>query len=461
MGALWSTPRKEYTEVSSGDTNKRQKVSSLSLGNSRLIPNLPDEISIQIFARIPRVHYFSMRLVSQNWKKLLSSNELFHLRKELGLTEEWLYLLAKLESTKLVWFAIDPLSRSWQRLPPLPYVDYEEENKRVFSGLRLFNMVGGSYIFPEFVRGLFGQKHVPDQLPFSGCSVGIVNGCLYVLGGFCQSSAMSCVWRYDPIMNTWNEVAPMTVGRAYCKTGVLNNKLFVIGGVTGGQGGLLPLQSGEVFDPCTNTWSELPTMPFSKAQSVPAPFMVEMLRPIATGMSTYKGKLCVPQSLYSWPFLVDVGGEIYDPDTNTWQEMPVGMGEGWPTKQAGTKLSIVVDGELYALDPNSSLNSGKMKVYDEAEDAWKVVIEKVPISNFSDSESPYLLANIDGMIHVITQDTNCNIVISRAEVCGDVGSLPSCPVRSLDSKSDTVVWKVIGSSDFGPAELVSCQVLDI
>lgn len=459
MGALWSTPTKEYTEVSSSDTNKRRKVSSLlSLGNSRLIPNLPDEISIQIFARIPRIHYFGMRLISQNWKKLLTSDELFQLRKELGTTEEWLYLLTKHESTKLVWYAIDPLSKNWQKLPPIPnFNNNEEETKRGFGGFHLFNMFGGSYIFPEFIKGLFGRKYIQDELPFSGCSVGTMNGCLYVLGGFSKSCAMSCVYRFDPVISSWDEVAPMTTARAYCKTSVLNNKLYVIGGVTGGQGGLLPLQSGEFYNPCTNTWSELPKMPFSKAQSIPAPFMVDMLKPIATGMSTYRGKLCVPQSLYSWPFLVDVGGEIYDPERETWGEMPIGMGEGWPTRQAGTKLSVVVDGELYALDPNSSLNSGKMKVYDEKEDVWKVAIEKVPMCDFSDSESPYLLANMYEMIHVITKDANRNVVISRADVCGNGSNVRS----SFGSEMDTVVWKVIATSDFGPVELVSCQVLDI
>ena len=65
-----------------------------------------------------------------------------------------------------------------------------------------------------------------------------------------------------------------------------------------------------------------------------------MLKPIATGMTAFRGKLCVPQSLYSWPFFVDVGGEAYDPATDSWLEMPNGMGDGWPARQAGTKLRV-------------------------------------------------------------------------------------------------------------------------
>ncbi|BBG95709.1 hypothetical protein Prudu_004329 [Prunus dulcis] len=102
-------------------------------------------------------------------------------------------------------------------------------------------------------------------------------------------------------------------------------------------------------------------------------------------------------------------------------DMPIGMGEGWPARQAGTKLSVVVDGELYAFDPSSSLDSGKIKVYDQGEDAWKVVIGKVPIHDFAGSESPYLLAGFHGKLHVITKDVNHEITVLRADLCSNLG----------------------------------------
>ncbi|OIW14523.1 hypothetical protein TanjilG_04956 [Lupinus angustifolius] len=181
------------------------------------------------------------------------------------------------------------------------------------------------------------------------------------------------------------------------------------------------------------------------------------------------GRLCVPQSLYAWPFFVDVGGEIYDPETNAWIEMPSGMGEGWPARQAGTKLSVVVDGELYGLDPSSSTESGKIKVYDQGEDAWKVVIGKVPICYASDSESPYLLAGFHGKLHVIAKDVNHDIVVLRADLRNNLDSSASTTALSENSSHEipesTVesdgVWKVVAGCDFGQAELVSCQVIDI
>lgn len=477
MGAILSLagPKcriSDCNELSRGESCKKQKVSSCFYDESPvLIPSLPDELSIQIVARIPRIHYLNLRLVSKKWKETIMSSELFELRKELEVTEEWLYLLTKVGEDKLMWHALDPLSRRWMRLPSMPHAVYEGTDKG-FSGLRMLNMVRPSFRISEFVRGWLGQRDVFSRMPYCGCAIGALDRCLYVLGGFCRGSTVKCVWRFDPILNTWSEVTSMLEGRAYCKTGILNNKLYVVGGVSRSRGGLTPLQSAEVFDPRTGSWSEVPNMPFSKAQTFPNAFLADMLKPIATGMTSYMGRLFVPQSLYSWPFFIDIGGEIFDPETNSWEEMPSGMGEGWPARQAGTKLSVVVDGELYAFDPSSSLDSGKIKVYDQKEDAWKVIIGKVPIYDFADSESPYLLAGFHGKLHLITKDANHDIAVIRADPSHNVD--PSSPSSSTPpelgnspeelpnskAESESVIWKAIASRDFGSSELVCCQVLN-
>ncbi|CAI9103987.1 OLC1v1002589C1 [Oldenlandia corymbosa var. corymbosa] len=439
--------------------------------NPRLIPSLPDEISLQILARIPRMCYLNVKSVSRSWKAAVLSSELYKLRKELGTTEEYLYILTKVDGDKLLWNAFDPVSRKWQRLPPMPRVGVEDGSRRGFPGLKVWNMVGSSIRIADAIRGWLGRKDALDHIPYCGCAIGAVDGSLYVLGGFCRSTVMKSVWRYDPIANAWNEVTPMSVARAYCKTGVLNGKLYVVGGVTRGRGGLSPLQSAEVFDPRTGLWSEVPSMPFSKAQVLPTAFLADLLKPIATGMTSYRGKLYVAQSLYCWPFFVDVGGEVYDPDTNSWVEMPMGMGEGWPARQAGTKLSVVVDGELYALEPSSSLDSARIKFYDHRDDSWKVVEGDIPIRDLADAEAPYLLAGLLGKLHVITKDENQDILVMQADWQNQLATSESETYLSLDESpkeasgsapaSEPNLWNVIANRHAGSAELVSCQILGI
>ncbi|KAL1133072.1 hypothetical protein V6Z11_A12G015900 [Gossypium hirsutum] len=411
----------EPLEVSQNETCKRQKLSTcLCDENPRLIPCLPDEVSYQILARVPRINYLNARLVSRSWKASIMSSELFNIRKELGTTEEWLYILTKKEGDKPLWYALDPLSRRWLRLPPMPNVTSEDESRKGLNGLRMWNVVGSSIKIADVIRGWLVRKDALDS-PLCGCAIGAVNGCLYVLGGFSRASALRCVWQYNPVLNSWSE-------------------LYVVGGVTRGPGGLTPLQSAEVFDS-------------------------------HTGLTSYRGRLFVPQSLYCWPFFVDVGGEVYDPEVNSWVEMPVGMGEGWPARQAGMKLSVTVDGELYALDPSSSLESARVKVYDYQDDAWKFVVGEVPIPNFTDSESPYVLAGLLGKLHVITKDANNNILVLQTDVrnhCTSLSPASSDNSSCMHSESaesatglDTDIWRVVATRTARCFELVSCQTLSI
>ncbi|KAI9103676.1 hypothetical protein K1719_023299 [Acacia pycnantha] len=249
---------------------------------------------------------------------------------------------------------------------------------------------------------------------------------------------MKSVCRYDPVKNSWSEASPMSVGRAYCKTGILNDKLYVVGGVTRGPGGLSPLPSAEVYDPHTGVWSELPSMPFAKAQVLPTAFLADLLKPIATGMTSYKGKLFVPQS--------------------------------WPARQAGTKLSVTVNGDLYALDPSNSLDSAKIKLYDLEDDAWKIVAGDIPIHDFTDIECPYLLASLLGKLLVITKDANHNITVLQADLPNDSSSSQSLlppPNDSLGEQADPSdesegeIWRVLATRSGRSTELVSCQSLKV
>lgn len=451
-----STARSVDSDNASGSvSNKRAKITTYDCGSySRIIPTLPDELSFQILARIPRIYHLKMKIVSPNWKAAITSSELAQVRRELGLTEEWLYMLTKLEANKLDCYALDPSCQKWQRLPSMPsFVNEEESGGRTrSSGFRMWNVVGSSSRIADFFKRWFWRRYGLDQMPFCGCSVGVADGCLYVLGGFSKAVALNCVWRYDPFLNLWQEVNPMMSGRAFSKASLLGSKLYVVGGVSRGRNGLLPLRSGEVLDPKTGLWSELPEMPFVKAQVLPTAFLADVLKPIATGMASYKGKLYVPQSLYSWPFFFDIGGEIYDSELNSWTTMPDGLGDGWPARQAGTKLGVVVNDELYTLEPSSSLDSGQIKKYDSEEDVWRTIVPQVPVHDFTDAESPYLLAGLQGKLHVITKDANNNLQIMQVALQNNTEN---------NASEENALWNTVASRNFGAAELISCQVLDV
>jgi hypothetical protein len=458
----------EHGEGPRPDSSKKLRlpsVSSCDLDHPRLIPGLSDEISLQIIARMPRMGYLKAKMVSRSWKAAISGTDLYRLRKELGVDEEWLYILTKVDGESLLWHAFDPVSSQWQRLPLMPGISHGE-CKRGFPGSRLGDLVSVGIRISDVIRGWLGHKDLIGRIPFCGCAVGVVDGCIYVLGGFSRASTMNRVWRYDPFVNSWQEVGSMSTGRAFCKTGLLNNKMYVVSGISKGKNGLTPLQSAEVFGPKTGVWAEVPDMTFSKAQALPTVFLAELLKPIATGMTSYRGKLYVPQNLYSWPFFVDVGGEVFDPETNSWAEMPVGMGEGWPAKQAGTKLSAVLDRELYALETSTSSDRAKIKVYDPQEDTWKVAVSQVPVGDLAESESLYLLAGFLGKLHLIIKDVGNKINILQTDSLKPVDSPAclagmTCQNQDVSLEQERDIWTAIASKNFAAAELVSCQVLSI
>ncbi|GLJ04966.1 hypothetical protein SUGI_0007900 [Cryptomeria japonica] len=61
-----------------------------------LIPGLPNDVALQILARIPREYYCeAIPRVSSSWREAVKSPELFALRKRLRVTESWIYAAVK------------------------------------------------------------------------------------------------------------------------------------------------------------------------------------------------------------------------------------------------------------------------------------------------------------------------------------------------------------------------------
>ncbi|KAJ7296220.1 hypothetical protein O6H91_Y136600 [Diphasiastrum complanatum] len=340
---------------------------------------------------------------------------------------------------QLVWYALDPETGQWKTLPPMPISIQEEEAKAEMGqqqGSDSLMKLYGKWM----IRVIFG-----DRIRLKGCSAAVLDGCLFVVGG-CLRAPLDSVWRYDARTETWSTVCRMDTARAFCKTACLHNKLYAIGGVQlGVQDGVYPIQSAEVYDPTTNQWSPAGMFCFSRKD--PAASTAHMSKPMATSVVSYHHKLCLSHSLYSQ--YVNVGGEVYEPMSNTWSKMPRGMVDGWPAPQLGTKLNTVVNGEMVALDPTNSLDGVRLKLYDNQNDEWKIVCTRIPISfDLVYPDSPCVVAGFKTKLYSVTKEYNGSVSV----LCVDLSSLSDCDVK---------VWKTIASRSFGFVKLVTCQVLDI
>ncbi|KAM0036063.1 putative galactose oxidase/kelch, beta-propeller, kelch-type beta propeller [Helianthus debilis subsp. tardiflorus] len=96
-----------------------------------------------------------------------------------------------------------------------------------------------------------------------------------------------------------------------------------------------------------------------------------------TNMASYDaavldGKLLVTKGWF-WPFYVVPRGQIYDPKTDHWENMPDGLREGW------TGSSAMIYGHLFVVTEHERT---KLKVYDPNNDSWRLTKKKIGFYGF-------------------------------------------------------------------------------
>ena len=117
---------------------------------------------------------------------------------------------------------------------------------------------------------------------------------------------------YDPATNKWESRAPMSVPRNHAFSGVVNGKIYVIGGRTG-HGFILAATNTDVveeYSPVSNTWS-VPKERMPTARSGGASGTDGRRIYVAGGEVTTKELVGAFRAI-----------EAYDPLTNSWSKLP-------------------------------------------------------------------------------------------------------------------------------------------
>ena len=127
--------------------------------------------------------------------------------------------------------------------------------------------------------------------------VGVLDGKVYAVGGSDGSLRLSSVESFDPVANFWSFVAPMSTCRSGVGVGVLGGAMYAAGGYDGRS----CLNTVERFDLDKNLWS--PVSQMSTRRSFP-------------GVAIYNGKLYIFGGNDGTSFLNVV--EAYHPHINRW-----------------------------------------------------------------------------------------------------------------------------------------------
>ncbi|KAL0396121.1 UNVERIFIED_CONTAM: F-box/kelch-repeat protein SKIP6 [Sesamum calycinum] len=108
-----------------------------------LIPNLPDDISLQILARVPRFHHPFLSLVSKSWRYTVNSPEFFHTRSLLRTAQSSLYLSLRIDSS-FHWYAEQNPQNSKRSLIVLPSIPQHPVGSSILAlGPKIY-VIGGS-----------------------------------------------------------------------------------------------------------------------------------------------------------------------------------------------------------------------------------------------------------------------------------------------------------------------------
>src|SRR4029450_8129407 len=189
----------------------------------------------------------------------------------------------------------DPVADSWKSLPPLP-------TKR---GSAVAGEVGGKIYTIGGATTMEGRV-----LDTSSGRLGDSKDPFFTAFGAARVLSVNEV--YAPPTNKWETRQPMSVPRNHAFSGVVNGKIYVIGGRTG-HGFILSATKtdvGEAYDPASNMWS-MPKERMPTARSGGASGTDARRIYVAGGEVTTTELVGAFRAV-----------EAYDPATNSWMAMP-------------------------------------------------------------------------------------------------------------------------------------------
>jgi N-acetylneuraminic acid mutarotase len=103
--------------------------------------------------------------------------------------------------------------------------------------------------------------------PRSSSGIAVYQNKIYVIGGsngFDPATGLPTLCSlnevYDPLTDTWETKKPMPTNRSQLSANVVNSKIYLIGGRTGGQYSTVDLN--EVYDPETDSWTTKAPVPY-------------------------------------------------------------------------------------------------------------------------------------------------------------------------------------------------------
>ncbi len=185
-----------------------------------------------------------------------------------------------------------------------------------------------------------------------------LDGAIYAIGGLTigDPNVVKTVEAYNPRTNTWSIKAQMPTARTglAAATG-LDGRIYAIGGCLTSDG-YTGLNTVEVYNPATNSWSSAAPMPTAR-----------------TGLAAVTGPDGRIYAIGGYNFM---GGhfnavEVYNPLTNSWA-----TAAPMPTARQSFGATLGPDGRIYAIGGTNQWRQGILntaEAFDTANNTWTTI----------------------------------------------------------------------------------------
>jgi N-acetylneuraminic acid mutarotase len=217
-------------------------------------------------------------------------------------------------------------------------------------------------------------------------AIAVYHNKIYCIGGLIansnpmlSSSVTGAIEVYDPAADTWEVKKPMPTPRTQFEANVVNDRIYLIGGRTGGQ--YSTVTSNEVYDPVSESWTT----------------KTGMFYPVTEYASTVIGsKIYVMggQDEFNDPMTLDAN-QIYDTTTDSWS-----FGTPIPTavKSAACVSSVTFPSKIFLIGgelATGGSGTNNTQIYNPEKDSWSVGAS-MPTARFG-----IAIATLDGAIYAI------------------------------------------------------------
>ena len=226
---------------------------------SLLIYKLGRDMSITCLLRCSRSEYGRIASINRGFRSVISSGEIYKIRRQMGIIEHWVYFSCSL----VEWDAFDPRSNHWMRLPVMTsnecFMSSDKESLGVGTELLVFGMETLSQIIYRYSlldnKWSSGMQLNTPRFLFGSASVGGIA----ILAGGCNADGklLRSAELYNSDTGKWVNLPRMNKARKLCSAVFVDGKFYVIGGMGPGY---TALTCGEEYDMKTQTWREIPNM---------------------------------------------------------------------------------------------------------------------------------------------------------------------------------------------------------